>query len=197
MALEYLKTLGRAKELISEVAQSPVGEVAQMFAADMIQRMKNQLASENRNASGTLSQSLAFEIESQGGRDFTVQFLAEDYWDFINSGVNGIERSFGSPYSFRTLNPSPRMLDAFTGTGSLRGWMAARGITSLSYIDKNGKAVNKSLTTEKDFEQAAWVFAKAVKKNGIRPTRFLDDSITDEVINKFEDDITQAFQSMF
>ncbi len=196
MALEYLKTIGRAKELISEVAQSPVGEVTKMFATNMIQRMKDQLASANRNANGSLSQSLSFEIEQGEGRSFTIEFLANEYWDFINSGVNGVERNFGSPYSFKTLNPSPEMLDSFTGTGSLRGWMAARGITTLSYINKDGKNINKSLSTEKDFEQAAWVFAKAVKRNGIRPTAFLDDTFNEEALEKFEDDIFEAFEKM-
>lgn len=193
--LEYLKTVGEAKKMISEVGNSPIGELSKVFAEDMIQRMKDQLSEQDRNASRSLSQSLTFNFELEG-KELTVEFLANDYWDFINSGVNGLERSFGSAYSFRTLNPSPAMLDSFTGTTSLRGWMAARGITSLSYTNKDGEYISKQLSTEKDFEQAAYVFARSVKKNGIKPSNFLDNSITPEALEKFQDEIFNAFNNM-
>ena len=194
MELEYLKTLGRARESLRQ-ASSPVGVVAQSFASSSIEFMKQLLDDDNRNANGSLSQSLSFNIESNNS-EISVEFLANDYWDFINSGVNGVERSFGSPYSFRSLNPSPAMLDSLTGTGSLRGWMAARGIRSLSYIDKEGNNINKQLSTDSDFRQAAWVFARAIKRNGIRPTEFLDDTFNEDSLLKFEDDIFEAFNSL-
>lgn len=206
MALDYLNKLGRARDMVTNISQSPVGEVVRSFASNTIKQMQDELAKQNRNANGSLSSSLSFNIQNEEGGGISVEFLANNYWDFINSGVNGVENNFGSPYSFRSLNPSPAMLSAFTGTGSLRGWMAARGITSLSYDktikDSKGNVVrtervDKQLSTESDYEGAAWVFAKAVKKNGIRPSKFVDNVFTEEALERFENDIVEAFQSMF
>jgi hypothetical protein len=195
--LEYLKTIGRAKEtLMSNLSTSPVGKVGSSFMIKNIESMKGLLASQGRNANGALSQSLAFKFSTDNGI-VTYELLALDYWDFINSGVNGIERAFGSPYSFRSLNPSPAMIDSLTGTGSLRGWMAAKGINTITWVTKDGEVVSKGLYDEDDYKQAAWVFAKAIKRKGITPSHFVDDTILNkEALIKFQDDIFEAFNSM-
>jgi len=192
---EYLKSLGRVREGLKNVPNTPIGQVLKDFSEEMIDGMKDELAADDRNATGSLSSSLRFEINNVDG-GVSVEFLANDYWDFINSGVNGVQNQFGSPYSFRSLNPSPQLLSSLTGTGSLRGWMAAKGITTLSYTDKDGNQIHKNLTTENDFKSAAWVFAKAIKRNGIKPSGFVDNVFNEERLDKLEEDLMDAFVSM-
>ena len=192
---DYLNDLGTAKDDLRNIANTPVGEAIKLWAEENIQSMKDYLANDNRVASRELYSSLGFEFE-QTNEGLFINFLAADYWDFINQGVNGLNQNRGSEYSFRTPNPSPKMVDAFTGTGSLRGWMAQRQIKTLSYFSKDGEPVRKVLTTDQDFRQAGYVIARAVKRNGIRSTPFLTDTFTEENLQKLEDDIAAALATM-
>lgn len=190
---DYLKTLGRAKEELSDLPSTPVGKVLQSFIDNQIIEMKEHLAS--RRSTGSLAQSLTFQVGNDEN-GMTVDFLANEYWDYINSGVNGLSRQYGSAYSFRSAFPSSKMVDAFTGTGSLRGWMATKNITSLRYINAGGEEVNKRLSTEADYRSAAYVFARAVKQKGIMPTPFVDEVFNDDAIDQLQEDIFKAFESM-
>lgn len=203
MALEYLETIGRAKDQLKKVATSPVAAVAKKFSEDAIQLMKSNLEGSGRVANGALKQSVGVEFRDLDGEGLEIDFLALDYWDYINAGVDGVqqnagavENQFGSTYSFKSLVPSRKMIEGFTGTGSLFGWMAAKGITTLTYTNTDGDQITKPLQSPEDFKQAAFVFAKAVKKKGIRPSQFVDKVLNEEAIERFQDDIFEALQKM-
>lgn len=177
MSLEYLKTIGKAKEGISSsLKTSPVGRVASKFAIDMISEMKNNIAPSN--ATGALSASLSFNFGVGENGGLELDFLAEDYWDFINSGVNGFQGNFGSAYSFAEYAKTPT--DGQTFNESIKAWMAAKGI-----VAEDG-----------DYDSLAYVIMQSVKKNGIEATHFVDKAITDKEIEKLEIDLYNAFNSM-
>jgi len=175
MSLEYLQTLGRAKENVSK-ASSPVGLVAQKFATDMIAQMKANVAPSN--ATGALSASLSFNFGVSEEGQLELDFLAEDYWDFINSGVNGYQGNFGSAYSFAEYAKTGT--DGQTFQESLKAWFAAKGI-----VAEDG-----------DYDSLAFVVMQSVKKKGIEATHFMDKAITDKAITQFENDLFNAFNSM-
>lgn len=176
MALEYLKTLGKAKSDLMNVEVSPVGKVAQEFAQDMINTMKNKLAP--RNATGNLSQSIIPEFK--GGEGGVVEFdvLMADYWDFINSGVNGTQNTFGSAYSFSEL--AKTQSSGLNFKESLTLWMASKGIVA----------------DDGDQDSLAFVIMQSVKQKGITPTPFVNETLTEARIKQFEEDLLNAFNSM-
>jgi hypothetical protein len=177
MSLEYLKTIGKAKEgITSSLNTSPVGKVASKFAIDMIQEMKNNVSPSN--ATGALSASLSFEFGTGEAGVLELDFLAEDYWDFINSGVNGFQGNFGSAYSFAEYAKTGT--DGQTFNESIKAWMAAKGI-----VAEDG-----------DYDSLAYVIMQSVKKNGIEATHFVDKALTDKAISTLENDLFNAFQTM-
>jgi len=196
----YLDKWGKAKDDLNDIGSTPVGKVLTEFIQNQITEMKSELSS--RRATGSLAQSITFQF----GKDedsMTAEILMNDYWDFINSGVDGVSQKghartnvFGQTYSFKTAFPSTKMLNSFTGTGSLHGWMATKGITSLRYTNKDGQDVTKQLSTEADFRSAAYVLARATKQKGIKPTPFVDNVFTDESIEQLQEDVFKAFESM-
>lgn len=194
MAFEYLENLGRAKQLFELTGQSPLQTVMKDFAETQITLAKNELVNGNppHNATGALAQSIAFTLNI--GEVVTIDFLMNDYWDFINEGVNGVQNNFGSPYSFRSLNPSREMVDAIMGVGSLDGWIRAKGIRDLIYVDNDGNLVIKDLVTDSDFRSAAYVFARAVKRNGIQGNNFINNVFNEKAIQKFEEEILKAIE---
>lgn len=192
MAFEYLENLGKAKELFELTGQSPVQTIMKDFAELQIGLAKQALINGNppHNATGALAQSIGFTVNF--GQEVSIDFLMNDYWDFINEGVNGVQNNFGSPYSFRSLNPSPDMVDAIVGTGGLDGWIRAKGIRELIYIDKDGDLIIKDLVTDEDFRAAAFVFAKGIKRNGIEGNNFINDVFNEKAIQRFEEEIFKA-----
>ena len=167
--------------------------MAQEFAKDSIETMREGVP----EASGALKASIGVQFK-QDGEVFNIQFLADDYWDFINSGVDGVERSsgalinqFGDTYSFKTLNPSRKMVEAIAGGGSMQNWLASKGIVSLSFGGET-----HHLVTDADFRGAAYVIARAVKRHGIKPSSFVNDAFTEEKLQAFDQAILDAFEEM-
>jgi hypothetical protein len=196
-----LDQIGRVRDQFNKTGNSPVSKVLIDFVDDQIKKMKKELAP--RRATGSLASSIVPDIVINKNNQLTVSILMNDYWDYINSGVDGVvnkghagKNVFGQTYSFKTAFPSRKMIDAFTGTGSLRGWMATQNIKSLSWTNKQGERIDKELITESDFRSAGYVLARAVKLKGIERTPFVDRVFTDESIEKLQEQIFKALDKM-
>jgi hypothetical protein len=196
MSLAYLEQIGKAKESVKQLADTPLGQAAASFANMAISDMKENVPT-SQPGTGALKQSLGVEFEANG-ETLSIKFLADDYWDYVNSGVNGKLKSsgalinqFGSTYSFKTVNPSKKMVDAFAGVGGMQNWLAGKGITSLRYGGKT-----HPLRTNKDYRGAAYVFARAVKKKGIKPSGFVNEAFSEEKMKAFEEALLDAWEDI-
>lgn len=196
MSLAYLEQIGKAKEDVKQLANTPLGAAASTFADAALAEMKSNVPT-SQPGTGNLKQSLGVEFESDGAV-ISIKFLADDYWDYVNSGVNGKLKSsgalinqFGTTYSFKTVNPSKNMVDSFAGKGGMQNWLAAKGITSLKY---GGKSY--PLRTAKDYRGAAYVFARAVKKHGIKPSGFVNEAFSEEKLKAFEEAMLDAWENI-
>ena len=154
--------------------------------------MKKKLADKGRVASGSLGQSIAPSIFQEDG-NLILEIEMNNYWDFINQGVNGTQQNWGSEYMFRPLAKTPSA-GADTFKESILDWMTFKGIDSLSWQDKEGEFVTKFLVTEEDYQQAAFVIMRAVKKKGIEPSFFVDEVINEEAFEHLEIDIQEAIE---
>lgn len=203
MALSYLENLERTKEALRMEPGSPFERIAKEFAEATIAVAKNKLSngSPAHESTGALASSIAFAIKF--GEVIEIDFLMNYYWDFINSGVDGVERSTGATPNaegqiqrFKTINPSPQMVDAFVGVGSLDGWIRAKGINQLIYTNQFGERIVDDLVTDDDYRQAAYVFARGVKKKGIIGNHFIDETFDEEAIQKLENDILDEIEKL-
>lgn len=192
MSFDYLKQLGKAADELQTVGKSPLGEVARLFAKEAVDQMKAEVPKGN----GSLAASLEPEFDDNEAKKFIIKFLAEDYWDFVNSGVDGnkessgaITNQFGVIYKFKTSNPSPSMVEAFGGganygkngeQGNMQNWMASKGL-----IAENG-----------DYNSLAYSIALMVKRFGIKPTPFMNNALSENKIQAFEQALLDAFESI-
>lgn len=164
MALD-LSNIGTPQELFNTTPSSPLAK----FLLEWAQGRIDAMVKDAPKATGALSQSIAPEF--QAGK---LTITMDEYWNFQDQGVDGIERKFGSPYSFKHLKPSRKMVDAI-----VQGkWMASKGM---------------SLRENQTIEQAAWAIATSVKKKGIEPTRFFSNNMTDEIINQLTTELADRF----
>lgn len=175
MALEYLKQVGRAREQLKTVASTPIGKALGAFASKQIDDLKE---AQTRYATGGLNQSLSFRFGNDE-EGISVEFLANDYWDFINSGVNGLQNSYGSAYSFAQYAKSTTT-QGLNFKESIGLWIQSKGI----YAEDD------------NYNGLAFAIMRSVKQKGIAPNHFVDNTFNEDALKKLEDEIFKAFQQM-
>jgi hypothetical protein len=184
--LEQFGSIMRSQ--VIEPLENSVEGVVSKWLQGRIDYAKQLLAEDGRNTTaGALSASIRqgqFDLSNEGIVSVTV--LAEDYWQYINYGVNGTDVNQGSTMSFTTKAPP---------ISSMLQYIKDKTITELAYTDREGQRIVKPLTTDKERMGAAYVFAQGVKRKGIRKTPFIDNSFTDEEINKLTQLLANIWQS--
>lgn len=203
MPKDFLENIGRTREALRMEPGSAFERIAKDFAEATIAIAKNKLTngSPAHESTGALASSIAFGIKY--GEIIEIDFLMNYYWDFINSGVDGVERSTGATPNaegqiqrFKSINPSPQMVDAFVGVGSLDGWIRAKGINQLIYTNQFGERIVDDLVTDDDYRQAAYVFARGVKKHGIIGNHFIDETFDEAALDQLEKDLLDEIEKL-
>ena len=170
-------SFGTATDNLRAKAGTKVEETISEWLRERIDVAQGELESQGRNASGSLSASIRPKDLVTNGEEVLVQVIAEDYWDFINQGVNGTVNNFGSPYSFKNLGVSIKMHQAF------KEFIQVRGI--------------QPREPEMDYDQLAYVLARSVKKKGIRKTPFMDEGFGEEAIRDLADRLGKTVKRIF
>ena len=168
---------GTATENLRAKAGTKVEQTIKEWLRERIDVAQAELESSNRNASGSLSASIRPKDLVTNGEEVLVEVIAEDYWDFINQGVNGTVNKFGSPYSFKNLVVGMKMHQAFKEFIQLRGIQPRE--------------------PEMDYDQLAYILAKATKKKGIRKTPFMDEGFSPEAIKDLADRLGKTVKRIF
>lgn len=153
-----------------------------------------------RNASGTLAKNLRFDRKLTGRSTYLYFYAggeAEKYGDFIEQGVNGTQKSWGSPYSFRggKIPISP-----------ILKWIKVKGIKPRNVDDENrmkrsqftsaereSRKTGKEITMEKLYLRMAARMAKSISRKGIEPIFYFRDAIETE-LDKRDDAFLAALE---
>lgn len=69
-------------------------------------------------ASGSLINSINYKLKDTAN-GIQIQLLSEDYIKFVDQGVNGTQKSWGSPYSYRTKKPPIQ---------EIKRWVSIKGL---------------------------------------------------------------------
>ena len=180
MALEYLDKLGKAKDRLKNIADTPVGEVLYQFANDSIQKMRAIAPT----SSGKLKTSLIWQPVNEEGKQ-GIDFIADDYWDYVNSGVDGISQSagalpnkYGTTYSFS--QPAKTSSVGMSFKQSISTWIIERGIKA----------------EDNDYDGLAFVIMQSIKRKGIKPRPFVNNVLNEKTFAELEKSIADAFLKM-
>ena len=157
---EALSKIGSIKKVVSKEANSPLQILVSNIAMQLVSQFKSSLIQGGVDANSVLAQSIAPTIITEGDK-IRIQITSEDYWDYVNSGVDGITVKHGSPYSFKTRFPNKKMAE------SIQGWMGNKGISDAS----NYKSISYAIATK-------------LKVKGIEPNHFVDKVLTPEFIQE-------------
>ena len=148
------------------------------FCDQLIKSMQDKLVERDRFASGVLHESIDLII---GERSVSVKM--EDYWKFVDKGVQGNGKGtkgrmkgVGSPFKYRNKMPP---MEAF------KKHIMNRGISIQGYSDKK-RSLRAGIRATKGnpIEQAAWAMAKSVQMYGIDGVKFYSDVVNDKAFGE-------------
>jgi len=132
---------------------------------EIIDDLRKALQDRNINtAQRGLSQSIKPSRVEFSGDAVSISIMMEDYWKFVNYGVNGTEENHGAP-NWGTAPSGEK-----TFHEAIVDWIPARGL---------------SLPAEfKDFDSFAWAIQTNIKKFGKKGRPFFEDVVNDSLIQK-------------
>lgn len=173
----FLKSGGLSRLGTDRPVSQNLGTVKAMLAlyAEEFITLANQKLNENNSVNtGTLSDSIDFQV-TRMGTAFNLKLLVADYYDYVNKGVQGKgkkNQNKTSPYKFKFINPSKSHVEA------IRKWIKeGRQKVKVSDI-KYGKTrqEGKAIPIGKKEQSLAYIIARSTKQKGLRATNFWDDS---------------------
>ena len=135
---------------------------------NLIERYKTLLEEDNKVASGGLLNSIQGEVRVDNNL-YTFVINLNDYWKYLENGVNGTAVDNGSTYSFKgkTVN-----------TDAIEKWITVKKIVPHS--------INNKVPSTK---QLAYVMSRSIARNGIKGGHYLNRSLqsTDFINNIIEE----------
>jgi len=176
-------------EFIPETVQ----DVLEIKRAELIEELRQSLADADRVSTGALQQSIDVNY-SPSEKGFLFTLIMDDYWKFVDKGVNGTIKNRGSEFSYKRGGgkiPIKAMTD----------FVRARGIqwqkTATHYKNKKGifKKRKNKLSSVEAAKQIGYAIGYRLKENGLKPTHFYTNVVDEAYEQRFiEDTVTKIVE---
>ncbi len=159
-----------------------------LYIGEFLSRAADNLNASNSISTGELEKSLAFEVVPLS-RGYKINFLANDYYKFVDQGVQGAgssEKNSTSPFRFKYITPSKSHVEA------IKRWIKTNNLTALvSDINKYGSTNRERKGLSMPEDRAAYVIARSIKRKGLRRTGFWQNAF-DETFKDFGQKMSEA-----
>lgn len=141
------------------------------FAKYVIQQSRTNLTKGKKRASNELYRSLGYEV-NESAKTTSLAFEMVDYGKYQDRGVSGKNKKYNTPYSYTNKMPPPQAFDK---------WVVRKGIAPRT---KGGKFTSR--------EGLKFAIAKAIYKNGIRPSMFFTKPF-EAAFKRLPDELIEAY----
>lgn len=129
------------------------------FADGVVRKAKINL--QKSKATGSLMQKVRHELKvsKQGNRvsSFQLRFFYPQYGEFLDKGVDGTEKSHGSPYKYRKAKGRSQ-----PPSSAIKKWFPFKGIRART---KDGKFTDKASLVN----GLSFIIARSIGRKGIKP----------------------------
>lgn len=142
------------------------------FGKNIIKQARSNLTKLKKKDTGGLYDSLSYIINEDNGK-YTISFSMEEYGEYVDEGVSGTKKGYNTPYQFKKQPPIKAILP----------WVKRKGLRLRDEKGRFTKGNQKSL---------AFLIARSIKRNGIKPTKFFTKPFENE-FNKLSDDVLENF----
>lgn len=151
------------------------------FGLRVITFARGNLLRQRKNASGSLRDSIDYDLKiTKKGNipsSFRLQFLMEDYATFIEDGVNGTRKKYGSPYSYSRKQPPSNVILQWIRTKPVR------------LRDSKGRYRKQK---NREIQSLAFLIARKIKERGIKPTPFFFPAF-EKAFDKIDSEVVDTF----
>lgn len=136
------------------------------------------------NNTKELSRGLGSKI-TRGKTGFIVEFTSKvDYASFLDLGVDGLEVNHNAPFKFKKKFANIKAIQKYVKSSKVK--------LRKTFVNKSGQKVSQLIPkNEKNIKSAAFVMARSIARNGIKPTKFFTDAIN-EAYDKLKPEAEQA-----
>ena len=148
------------------------------FGARVIKDARENLTKLNKNATSDLYDSFKSEVNVYPN-SFQFTMTAEDYWEFQDKGVSGIETKYNTPFSYKEKQ-----------AGTLKGMPPPSAFDKWNII--RGRSGRSTLGTFLPRKSLNFATAVSVFKYGIKPTKFLSTPF-EEAFRRLPQDLVEAY----
>lgn len=154
--------------------QKYIQDVLNKFGRSVVQQSRSRLTKQKKNATKDLYNSVNYELDvSNRGTSFSFSFSMEEYGEYIDKGVSGVDVKYNTPYAYTTKAPPPSVFGK---------WAKAKG------IKPRDKKTGKFITAK----QFGFIMSRHIFTKGQKPTRFFSLSF-EQQFKKLPDDLLNAF----
>lgn len=169
-------------------------DVFYKYKAEIIEDLRQKLIEKDKDQPGVLIQSIDVQIFEKGAK-LTFELEMEDYWKFVDKGVDGTKESHGSEYKFKNGN-KPVNLGAMLDFIKVRGIKPKQSAKKLKQVqstkNKTVKKAVKQVNRDRALKSAAFAMGLHMKRQGIKPTHFFTEVITEELKSRMAFDLEKA-----
>lgn len=154
-------------EQLGTPKEGTIARVLWDFGNEMQKELRENLISKDAYVNGLLADSIDFSTKVMG-TTMTFRLSLEDYWDYVNKGVNGTEQNRNSPYSYSSIKAPP--------PSKLARWGLNRGI----------------VRGAKEAKSFGFAVSKSIQKKGTKGNKFYDEVVTKDRLKKLQRDISKV-----
>lgn len=177
--LQFLGTIGTVDKgdvlPLNDTAKSLV-----KLAGFLIQKASDNMQKKRNVATGdTISSMKIVNLDLSGERkSLDVEILST--YKFLDEGVRGVKGGTGK-YSFKSLGVGKKMHKAILDWLKIRGRRGAVAIVRRPYgkLEIKDRQIAKKVNKGDDLKRLAYAVGTAVKRDGIRPTKFWTNAVRD------------------
>jgi len=180
------------KDFVPDTAE----DLLYKYKADIIRSLRENLIDHDKDQPGKLIQSINVNIEVSV-KELVFELSMEDYWKFVDAGVDGTQTKHGSPYKYKN-NDKIIPIDAMLSFIRVRGLTGRTSVKKAKQVrstkNRTIKKALKQINKQQALKSLAFAMSKSVKRKGIKPTHFFTDVINDDLKAKMTKDLTEAFK---
>jgi hypothetical protein len=131
--------------------KAEVQKALERFRDHVVSVSKRNLTNSKKNSSKKLYNSIKGNVKAMPN-SFSMEFTMEDYGVFQDTGVSGTKKKYNTPYSYKSKMPPVKAFD--------------------KWIVRKGLAPRKSGGQFTSRKSLAFLIARSVFRNGIKPSLF-------------------------
>jgi len=174
------------------MADSPL-DILVSYQQKIINALVESLEKNDRVKGGQLSQSIKVNVKAFA-TSFQIEINLLDYWRFVDKGVDGWEKSVGSPYKFKKDGkpiPEKAMAEFMAENGIVPAMNIKAHKKSMAAPKKERKGIVKK-NKANALRSAGYAFGKNIKRRGIKPTHFLSEAMDGGIFADLTKDLSAA-----